>query len=100
MVRPCVARVFVELAVSGLASMYPPSDWSVVLLAIMDVGVARPCPIPGACASHCNGSNKRSGPVANALRQESEHGGRRSAPLITQIRNNPPALWELRSRSA
>jgi len=29
MVRPCVARVFVELAVSGLASMYPASDWSV-----------------------------------------------------------------------
>src|SRR5277367_3839912 len=31
------ARVFVELAVSGLASMYPASDWSVVLLAIMDI---------------------------------------------------------------
>jgi hypothetical protein len=29
MVRPCVARVFVELAVSGLASMYPAFDWSV-----------------------------------------------------------------------
>jgi hypothetical protein len=28
MVRPCVARVFVELVVSGLASMYPASDWS------------------------------------------------------------------------
>ena len=28
MVRPCVARVFVELAVSGLASMYPAFDWS------------------------------------------------------------------------
>jgi hypothetical protein len=26
MVRPCVARVFVEIAVSGLASMYPASD--------------------------------------------------------------------------
>ena len=25
MVRPCVARVFVEIAVSGLASMYPTS---------------------------------------------------------------------------
>src|SRR5271169_6864935 len=37
MVRPCVARVFVELAVSGLASMYPTSDWSGVLLAIMDI---------------------------------------------------------------
>ena len=28
MVRPCVARVFVELAVSGLASMYPAFGWS------------------------------------------------------------------------
>src|ERR1700688_2559472 len=28
MVRPCVARGFVELAFSGLASMYPVSDWS------------------------------------------------------------------------
>jgi hypothetical protein len=28
---------FVELAVSGLASMYPTFDWSVVLLAIMDI---------------------------------------------------------------
>src|SRR5271167_1146423 len=30
MVRPCVARVFVELAVGGLASMYPASDWSML----------------------------------------------------------------------
>jgi hypothetical protein len=37
MVRPCVARVFVEIAVSGLASMYPASDWSGLLLAIMDI---------------------------------------------------------------
>jgi len=29
MVRPCVARVFVKIAVSGLASMYPAFDWSV-----------------------------------------------------------------------
>src|SRR5258707_5032460 len=28
MVRPCVARGLVELAFSGLASMYPVSDWS------------------------------------------------------------------------
>ena len=28
MVRPCVARGFVDLVVSGLASMYPASDWS------------------------------------------------------------------------
>jgi len=31
MVRPCVARRFGELAVNGLASMYPAFDWSVVL---------------------------------------------------------------------
>jgi hypothetical protein len=37
MYGPCVARVFVEMAVSGLASMYPASDWSVVLPAIMDI---------------------------------------------------------------
>ena len=37
MVRPCVARGFVELAVSGLASMYPAFDWSVLLRAIMDI---------------------------------------------------------------
>src|SRR5436190_3312167 len=30
-------EVFVELAVSGLASMYPAFDWSVVLRAIMDI---------------------------------------------------------------
>jgi hypothetical protein len=29
MVRPCVARGFVELSGCGLASMYPASDWSV-----------------------------------------------------------------------
>ena len=28
MVRPCVARGFAELTVSGLASMYPAFDWS------------------------------------------------------------------------
>src|ERR1700739_1212301 len=28
MVRPCVASGFAELAFSGLASMYPVSDWS------------------------------------------------------------------------
>ena len=28
MVRPCVARDFVDLVVSGLASMYPAFDWS------------------------------------------------------------------------
>src|SRR5260370_35340278 len=38
MVRPCVARGFVEVAVSGLASMYPASDWSAFRLpAIMDI---------------------------------------------------------------
>jgi hypothetical protein len=37
MVRPCVAREFDEAAVSGLASMYPASSWSVVLRAIMDI---------------------------------------------------------------
>src|SRR6185295_11858131 len=30
-------EVFVELVVSGLASMYPAFDWSVVLRAIMDI---------------------------------------------------------------
>jgi hypothetical protein len=37
MVRPCVARGFVELGVSGLASMYPASDWSMCSGAIMDI---------------------------------------------------------------
>src|SRR5271168_2893866 len=38
MVRPCVARVFVDLAVSGLASMYPAFRLErVVLRAIMDI---------------------------------------------------------------
>ena len=37
MVRPCVARSFVDL-VFGLASMYPASDWSGLLLrATMDI---------------------------------------------------------------
>jgi len=27
--RPCVASGFAELAVSGLASMYPAFDWSI-----------------------------------------------------------------------
>ena len=30
-------EAFVELAVSGLASMYPAFDWSAVLRAIMDI---------------------------------------------------------------
>ena len=30
-------EVFVDLAVSGLASMYPASDWSALLRAIMDI---------------------------------------------------------------
>src|SRR5712691_4740777 len=37
MVRPCVAREFRRYGGSGLASMYPAFDWSVVLLAIMDI---------------------------------------------------------------
>src|SRR5260370_6161657 len=37
MVRPCVARGFVELAFSGLASMYPVSDWSCLLRTNMDI---------------------------------------------------------------
>src|SRR5712671_7051778 len=42
MVRPCVERGFVKLGVSGLASMYPVSDWSWFLLrTIMDIS-ARP----------------------------------------------------------
>ena len=32
-----LAREFDEAAVSGLASMYPASSWSVVLRAIMDI---------------------------------------------------------------
>jgi hypothetical protein len=30
-------KIFDDLAVSGLASMYPTSDWSVVLRANMDI---------------------------------------------------------------
>ena len=37
MVRPCVARRFRRIGGCGLASMYPASDWSVVLRAIMDI---------------------------------------------------------------
>ena len=37
MVRPCVARGFRRAGGSGLASMYPAFDWSVVLLAIMGI---------------------------------------------------------------
>src|SRR3954471_624183 len=37
MVRPCVAREFRRYGGSGLASMYPAFDWSVLLLAIMDI---------------------------------------------------------------
>ena len=37
MVRPCVAREFRRFGGSGLASMYPAFDWSVLLLAIMDI---------------------------------------------------------------
>ena len=37
MVRPCVARVLIDLVVCGLASMYPAFDWSAFKLrAIMD----------------------------------------------------------------
>src|SRR6476660_7383199 len=45
MVRPCVARSFVDL-VFGLASMYPASDWSGSLLrATMDIS-ARSISLP------------------------------------------------------
>src|SRR6478609_3502089 len=45
MVRPCVARSFVDL-VCGHASMYPASDWSVSLLrANMDIS-ARSISLP------------------------------------------------------
>ena len=37
MVRPCVARRFRRIGGCGLASMYPASDWSVVLRAIMEI---------------------------------------------------------------
>ena len=37
MVRPCVAREFRRVGGSGLASMYPAFDWSVLLLAIMGI---------------------------------------------------------------
>jgi hypothetical protein len=37
MVRPCVARRFRRIGGCGLALMYPASDWSVVLRAIMDI---------------------------------------------------------------
>ena len=38
MYGPAVRRKrFAELVVSGLASMYPAFDWSVLLLAIMDI---------------------------------------------------------------
>src|SRR6516225_4645798 len=37
MVRPCGARGFVNSGRCGLASMYPASDWSVELPAIMDI---------------------------------------------------------------
>ena len=37
MVRPCVAREFRRYCGSGLASMYSAFDWSVLLLAIMDI---------------------------------------------------------------
>src|SRR6478672_10662653 len=37
MVRPCVAREFLRVGGSGLASMYPAFDWSVSLLAIMGI---------------------------------------------------------------
>src|SRR5258708_6933561 len=40
MVRPCVARGFVELAFSGLASMYPVSDWSCLLRTNVDTSAA------------------------------------------------------------
>jgi hypothetical protein len=46
MVWPCVARGYVDLAVGGLASMYPASDWSGSLLrAIMDIS-ARSVSLP------------------------------------------------------
>jgi hypothetical protein len=37
MVRPCVARGHVKLAVNGLESMYPASGWSSSCPAIMDI---------------------------------------------------------------
>src|SRR5437762_6313539 len=58
MVRPCVARGFVELAVSGLASMYPAFDWSVLLRATMDISARASSladrPQPGHSGHQCS----------------------------------------------
>src|SRR3954462_11977516 len=40
MVRPCVAREFRGYGGSGLASMYPAFDWSVLLRAIMGISAS------------------------------------------------------------
>ena len=49
---------FAELAVSGLASMYPAFDWSVVLLAIMDISARASSlcdrPRPGKLGHQCS----------------------------------------------
>jgi hypothetical protein len=48
---------FVELAVSGLASMYPAFVWSVVLLAIMDISARDSLndrPRPGQLGDQCS----------------------------------------------
>jgi hypothetical protein len=52
MVRPCVARGFIDPADNGLASMYPASDWSVCsgpswISARLRSAKASPSPIDG-----------------------------------------------------
>ncbi len=39
--------------------------WSQIARRLVLAG--RPCPIPGACASHCNRANTKSGPVTNCI---------------------------------
>ena len=107
MVRPCVARVFVELFDCGLASMYPASDWSV--FALGHHGYQRACDLisgqasTGPCGSPVFASAGKTDPPSRFILSQTSAGKYRSdyviagssfcaAPVIVGV-NEDQADW-------
>src|ERR1700722_1245327 len=111
---------FVELAVNGLASMYPAFDWSIVLLAIMDISARaislpdRPQPghlghqcshAPGRPNLHLVSSSRRPQRVvtvysicSQVIRRLAARSLRRLGHARERSRRYAPACWQVRSQ--
>src|SRR3984957_6440652 len=111
---------FVELAVNGLASMYPAFDWSIVLLAIMDISARaisladRPQPghlghqcshTPGRPNLHLVSSSRKPRRVvtvysicSQVIRRLAARSLRRFGHARGRPRQYGPACWQVRSQ--